>query len=261
MINLRRNPSCRYILLYWQDQCMKYKQFYWNAKYILQPNISNIKIASTYMHMLSWICLSLVTQNLYEVTIVFLSNWPLKPGTNFTKQNMICDCLSRHYACRLQLNHAFWGEMHSVVAGYDKSFGARPLVVARNLAVPSMPPTAQCMTLFSIKRYIYICMELFQSCVELLFINPAPLSRCDQKYPDRKVHGANMGPIWGRKDPDGPNVCPMNLAIWVWIHWRCICQRGDMSRNGYMSTQNVCVHSRNYAVDIFDSLISGEIIQ
>ena len=32
--------------------------------------------------------------------------------------------------------------------------------------------------------------------------------------PDRKVHGANMGPIWGRQDPGGPHVCPMNFAIW-----------------------------------------------
>ena len=33
--------------------------------------------------------------------------------------------------------------------------------------------------------------------------------------PDSKVHGANMGPIWGRQDPDGPHVGPMNFAIWV----------------------------------------------
>ena len=34
------------------------------------------------------------------------------------------------------------------------------------------------------------------------------------KDPDNKVHGANMGPIWGRQDPGGPHVGPMNLAIW-----------------------------------------------
>ena len=33
-------------------------------------------------------------------------------------------------------------------------------------------------------------------------------------YPYSKVHGANMGPIWGRQDPDGPHVGPMNFAIW-----------------------------------------------
>ena len=34
-------------------------------------------------------------------------------------------------------------------------------------------------------------------------------------YPDSKVHGANMAPIWGRQDPGGPRVGPMNFAIWV----------------------------------------------
>ena len=28
-----------------------------------------------------------------------------------------------------------------------------------------------------------------------------------------KVHGANMGPIWGRQDPGGPNVGPMNCYL------------------------------------------------
>ena len=32
--------------------------------------------------------------------------------------------------------------------------------------------------------------------------------------PDSKVHGANMGSTWGRQDPGGPHVWPMNLAIW-----------------------------------------------
>ena len=32
--------------------------------------------------------------------------------------------------------------------------------------------------------------------------------------PDSKLHGANMGPIWGRQDPGGPHVGPMNLAFW-----------------------------------------------
>ena len=35
------------------------------------------------------------------------------------------------------------------------------------------------------------------------------------QHPDSKVHRANMGPIWGRQDPDGPHVGPMNLAIRV----------------------------------------------
>ena len=35
-----------------------------------------------------------------------------------------------------------------------------------------------------------------------------------EKVPDSKVHGANMGPIWGRQDPGGPHVGPMNFVIW-----------------------------------------------
>ena len=37
--------------------------------------------------------------------------------------------------------------------------------------------------------------------------------------PDSKVHGANMGPIWGRQDPGGPFVGPMNFAIWDHKWW------------------------------------------
>ena len=34
-------------------------------------------------------------------------------------------------------------------------------------------------------------------------------------YPNSKVDGAKMGPIWGRQAPGGPHVGPMNFAIWV----------------------------------------------
>ena len=34
-------------------------------------------------------------------------------------------------------------------------------------------------------------------------------------YPDNKVYGATMGPIWGRQDPGGPHVGAMIFAIWV----------------------------------------------
>ena len=32
--------------------------------------------------------------------------------------------------------------------------------------------------------------------------------------PDSKVHGTNMGSVWGRQDPGGPHVGPMDFAIW-----------------------------------------------
>ena len=37
-------------------------------------------------------------------------------------------------------------------------------------------------------------------------------------FPDSKVIGTNMGPIWGRQDPGGPYVGPMNFAILVNYH-------------------------------------------
>ena len=33
--------------------------------------------------------------------------------------------------------------------------------------------------------------------------------------PESKVHGANMGPIWGRQDPGGLHLGSMNFAIWA----------------------------------------------
>ena len=38
------------------------------------------------------------------------------------------------------------------------------------------------------------------------------------KYPDSKVHGANMGSTWVPSTPDGPHAGPMNLAIRVNLH-------------------------------------------
>ena len=40
--------------------------------------------------------------------------------------------------------------------------------------------------------------------------------------PDSKVHGANMGPIWGRQHPGGPHIGPMNFGIWIYS--ACIAQ-------------------------------------
>ena len=39
------------------------------------------------------------------------------------------------------------------------------------------------------------------------------------KVPYGKVHGANMGPIWGWQDPGGPHVDPMNFAMWGSLYW------------------------------------------
>ena len=40
------------------------------------------------------------------------------------------------------------------------------------------------------------------------------------RYPDSKVHGANIGPTWVLSAPDGPHVGPMNLVIRVHMERR-----------------------------------------
>ena len=39
----------------------------------------------------------------------------------------------------------------------------------------------------------------------------------EYKYPDSKVHGANMGPTWVLSAPEGPHVGPKNFAIRKYI--------------------------------------------
>ena len=56
-----------------------------------------------------------------------------------------------------------------------------------------------------------ICGTLINGRVCSAVKTPAPSLEPD---PDSKVHGANMGPIWGRQDPGGPHIGPMSLAIW-----------------------------------------------
>ena len=52
----------------------------------------------------------------------------------------------------------------------------------------------------------HLCTRLFPVIIDL---NP------QWTAPDSKIHGANMGPIWGRQDPGGPHVGPIKSAIWV----------------------------------------------
>ena len=46
-----------------------------------------------------------------------------------------------------------------------------------------------------------------------------------------------MGPIWGRQDPGGPHVGPMNLAIWVILlsEQQTIRQAGDGKTRAFIT--------------------------
>ena len=56
---------------------------------------------------------------------------------------------------------------------------------------------------------------LVMTYVLLLSGNTIAHANTTGEFPDSKVHGAIMGPIWGRQDPSGPHVGPMNIDIWV----------------------------------------------
>ena len=64
---------------------------------------------------------------------------------------------------------------------------------------------------YSIFRGIPILMHVLYSHPQL---SPTWIWKI-KRFPDSKVHGANMGSIWGRQDPGGPHVGPMNFAFWV----------------------------------------------
>ena len=58
--------------------------------------------------------------------------------------------------------------------------------------------------------------------------------------PDSKVHGVNMGPIWGRQDPGGPHVGPMNFAIWD--IWKGIRSNSMLKSNLFKYPNNLVVN-------------------
>ena len=57
------------------------------------------------------------------------------------------------------------------------------------------------------------CSEIYL--LFFLYRNVSISRRFPRNIPDCKVHGANMGPIWGRQDPRGPHIGPMNFVIWA----------------------------------------------
>ena len=72
--------------------------------------------------------------------------------------------------------------------------------------------------------------------------NLTPTTGTRRSTPDCKVHGVNMGPIWGRQDPGGPHVGPMNFVIWYGIYYFFWCI--------YLITNPAChdIHTDLYLV-------------
>ena len=51
---------------------------------------------------------------------------------------------------------------------------------------------------------------------------------CPMLFPDSKVHGANMGPIWGQQDPGGPHVGPHEPCYLGCFHFRGSSQYSEL---------------------------------
>ena len=102
-------------------------------------------------------------------------------------------------------------------------FDSRSRQIVRNLEAPAACLSAwYCWWVWL--QWLFVCLSAALVCIG-----------CNANIPDSKVHAANMGPIWGRQDPGGPSVGPMNLAIWaaaclsawycwwVWLQWLFFC--------------------------------------
>ena len=89
-----------------------------------------------------------------------------------------------------------------------------PLKFVSNVPISNRPTLAQ---LIDWCRSIYWRIYSLLG-IDELYCHNNDITMVSSPYPsttpDSKVHGANMGPIWGRQDP-GPHVGPMNFAIWV----------------------------------------------
>ena len=56
---------------------------------------------------------------------------------------------------------------------------------------------------------LYVVEHLLLACKFAIRLPPYG----KQNNPDIMVHGTSMGPIWGRQNPGGPHVGPINFAI------------------------------------------------
>ena len=63
--------------------------------------------------------------------------------------------------------------------------------------------------------WVTLTARLWGVCCDYFGENDGHCTNWWDRYPDSKVHGAYMGPTWGRQDPGGPHVGPMILAIWA----------------------------------------------
>ena len=100
------------------------------------------------------------------------------------------------------------------------------------------------------------------TCVQHLYQAAKPWFAKDN--PDSKVHGANTGPIWGRQDPGGPHVGPVNFAIWEASHFIMSSTGIEISHNLKNSTMRMQYFKISWPIIIefhFDAVILLQVTQ
>ena len=64
-------------------------------------------------------------------------------------------------------------------------------------------------------------------------------------YPDNKVHGTKMGPIWDQQNPGGRHVDHMNFTIWVGL-WFTIYSYHNVSTLWYVIVYSLQSSQHNH---------------
>ena len=99
------------------------------------------------------------------------------------------------------------------------------------------------------RGYLFILMNRIRNPSSRSKTLMAKTLRNNHGCPDSKVHGTNIGPIWGHQDPGGPHVGPMNLAIWVVLKGRQHKQTTvyfHKASKRFMRLRHECLNWRNW---------------
>ena len=134
---------------------------------------------------------------------------------NCTLMNVLC---SAHFI----QNELIWARITELTPNMHFSAGIETGVIHLDLKVfwsfdSDLQETAFNVALVYWSRptkgyYKYQCTLVVWPCYA---IESLKVCITDYDSPDSKVPGANMEPIWGRQDPDGPRVGPMSFTIWT----------------------------------------------
>ena len=142
-----------------------------------------------------------------------------------------------HVQRRAQIGHqctldgAGWGMWDFVMFYYtekkDRQFG--------NFAITGGTVSWQYYNLQCLGPSVTTSCQMMTFCFQCMYhFKDMGTNSLYQTILDSKIDGVNVGPTWGRQDPDGPHVCHTNLAIW------------DMTKHNFVQTE--CIIIKNYTL-------------